>query len=117
MMAEKNKRVPFIEQSLFSSKWLIKKDKKGCTVEDVDEFALSTSRPPPPLRGQPPPPMKPREPMRRKTGIETLVDFLDWLDAPKQTTAPVTVASPATTAAPAARAQPSAEDTAKRFWK
>ncbi|WP_458762009.1 DUF6402 family protein [Cupriavidus basilensis] len=86
IMEKSDKRIPFFEQRFIKPLWALRHEQQGCTIEDVDEFYISTERPAPPLRDQPPSPPappKPKEPKRPpKSLIEGFLDFREWLNTP-----------------------------------
>ncbi len=85
-MEKSDKRIPFFEQRFIKPLWALKHEQQGCTVEDIEEFYISTERPAPPLRDQPPSPPappKPKEPARPpKSLIEGFLDVREWLKTP-----------------------------------
>ncbi|MGO4810029.1 DUF6402 family protein [Cupriavidus sp. 2MCAB6] len=47
-------RIPFFEPRFIKPLWALRREQQGCTVEDIEEFHISTERPAPPLRDQSP---------------------------------------------------------------
>lgn len=85
-MEKSDKRIPFFEQRYIKPLWALRHEQKGCTIEDVEEFHISTDRPAPLLRDQPPSPPAPpksKEPEHPpKSIIEGFMDLRDWLNTP-----------------------------------
>lgn len=81
-----DRKHPYFERGLLLPRWKLKPEPAHCVAVDVDEFYLSTDRPPPKRRDQlppPPAPKKPPEPKRPPKGlIEGFLDFKEWLDRP-----------------------------------
>ncbi|WP_454726061.1 MULTISPECIES: DUF6402 family protein [Cupriavidus] len=89
-MEKSDKRIPFYEQRLFRpSSWALRRERQGCTVEDVAEFYISADRSPPSLRDQPPSPPALPMPEAPKVPTKSLAERIqDWINAPPEPTPP-----------------------------
>ncbi|MES2007278.1 MAG: DUF6402 family protein [Pseudomonadota bacterium] len=84
-MSDSDSRLTYYKPAWLNLIWGVMSGEQGCTKLDVDDFYLSTAKPPPPLRDQPPPLLKPKViPVRRemKSMIEVAIDFREWLNTP-----------------------------------
>ncbi|MHA7681572.1 DUF6402 family protein [Cupriavidus sp. PET2-C1] len=98
-MKRSERRIPFFEQRFIKPLWVLRREQEGCTIEDVEEFYVSTERLAPLLRDQPPSPPappKPKAPERPpKSLIESILEFREWLNTPPPPKPTPTPAAPA----------------------
>lgn len=80
-----DRKYPYFQKGLLLPRWKLQPEPAHCVAVDVEEFYLSTDRPPPNLRDQPPAPptQKPPEPKRPpKSLLEGFLEFKEWLNTP-----------------------------------
>ena len=95
---KKAEQYPYLRKSLLGPWW--KEANNECTIESVEEFELSMSKPAPPLRDQPPPPKAPPQPKRPPKPLidgllEAAIKFQEWKNSPPVSNpAPIPAPSP-----------------------
>lgn len=84
-MTTENRKYPYFEKGLLLPRWKLKPEPAHCIAVDVEEFYLSTDRPPPKLRDQPPSPASAKttacaeapaqKPHRGLSGFQRVVEY------------------------------------------